>query len=77
MEEQKITEHFLVPKHEIIQKEVEEQVLLKLGAKKDQLPHISRDDIVVQEIGAEPGEIIKITRESKTAGKAIYFRVVV
>ncbi|MBI2598091.1 MAG: DNA-directed RNA polymerase subunit H [Candidatus Diapherotrites archaeon] len=76
MEEQKISEHFLVPKHEIIPKELEHVVLEKLGTKKEHISKIPRNDPVIEEINAEPGDIIKITRESKTAGKAIYFRVV-
>ena len=76
MEEQKVREHFLVPKHEIIPAEKESIVLDNFGVKKEALPKIPKDDPVVEEIGAERGEIIKITRSSITSGKTIYFRVV-
>lgn len=76
MEEQKILEHFLVPKHEIVPKDLEPALLVKIGAKKEHLARIGKDDPAVEEIGAQPGEIIKITRKSHTAGKAVYFRVV-
>lgn len=66
-----------MPRHEIIPNEREEEVLKLLGATKKQLPKISRDDPVIEEIGAEPGEIIKITRNSFTAGTSIYFRLVI
>ena len=76
MEEQKILEHFLAPKHEIVPKDLESALLVKIGAKKEQLARIGKEDPAVEEIGAQPGEIIKITRNSHTAGKAVYFRVV-
>ncbi len=76
MEEQKIAEHFLVPKHEIVPKDLETTVLEKFGVKRDQLPKILSTDPAVEEIGAEEGEIIKITRASITAGKSVYFRIV-
>lgn len=42
-----------------------------------QLPHISSRDPVADEIDAEKGDILKITRESPTAGKTIAYRYVV
>ena len=76
MEEQKILEHFLVPKHEIVPQDREAEVLEKIGAKKEQIARIGKDDPAVEEIGAVSGELLKITRKSHTAGSAVYFRVV-
>ena len=76
MEEQKISSHFLAPIHEIVPKELEEQILSKFGVKREQLPKLPRDDPLVEEIGAQKGDIVRITRKSHTAGKAVYFRVV-
>jgi len=39
------------------------------------LPSISRYDPVAQAIGMRPGEICKITRNSKTAITSDYFRL--
>lgn len=71
-----ILQHFLVPKHEILSEEEKQQVLERYGVQPYQLPFISVNDPVVKELGAKPGDIIKITRSSETAGKAIYYRIV-
>lgn len=71
-----ISKHFLVPKHEIVPKEKEEEFLKILGSEKKQLPRILADDPAAIEIGAAKGDIIRIERQSITAGKTVYFRVV-
>jgi len=72
-----VLQHRLVPKHEVLSKEEAEQLLARLGVPPQQLPYILINDPVVKELGAKVGDIIKITRESETAGKAVYYRVVV
>jgi len=68
--------HFLVPKHEIVPEERVEEILKKYGTNLSNLPRVLRDDPSVVEIGAKKGDVIKITRSSLTAGKAVYFRLV-
>ncbi len=77
MAEMLITEHVLVPKHEIVPKERVKEVLEAYGADINQLPQILKTDPVIAEIGAKKGDLIKITRKSRTAGKAVYYRIVV
>jgi len=72
-----ILEHELVPRHEILPPEEAMEILRKLGVKPTQLPWISIDDPVVKALGAKPGDIIKITRKSPTAGESIAYRYVV
>jgi len=72
-----ILEHFLVPKHRILSPEEAKTVLEKYKVNPNQLPYILASDPVVKAIGAKPGDIIEITRESPTAGKTTYYRVVV
>jgi len=67
----------LVPKHEVLSKEEAEELLRSLGIKKEQLPKIKATDPIAKEIGAKVGEIVKITRESPTAGKSIAYRLVI
>lgn len=43
----------------------------------DGLPKIQSGDPAIKELNAEVGNIIKITRDSPTAGKAFYYRVVI
>ncbi|MCD6592184.1 MAG: DNA-directed RNA polymerase subunit H [Thaumarchaeota archaeon] len=76
-EEPSILEHFLVPKHRILSPEEAKQVLERYKVKPHQLPYILASDPVVKAIGAKPGDIIEIIRDSPTAGKAVYYRLVV
>ncbi len=69
--------HVLVPKHEILSEEEVKEILARYRIKPSQLPWIKSSDPVVKAIGANPGDILKITRESPTAGKAVVYRYVV
>ena len=73
----KPSQHVLVPKHEVLSPEEAKQVLEKYRVKPEQLPYILASDPVVRELGAKPGDIIKITRPSPTAGVTVYYRYVV
>lgn len=77
MKDVTLLDHEMVPKHEILSKEEEKLILKKYNASKAQFPKIYHSDPIIKEIGAEVGQIIKITRNSKTAGKSIAYRVVV
>jgi DNA-directed RNA polymerase subunit H len=72
-----IFEHELVPKHIVLSKEEAEEVLKKYHIKPYQLPYIKKNDPAVKEIGAMPGDIIKIIRKSPTAGEAVVYRYVI
>lgn len=70
--------HVLVPKHEKVPKEEEEALLTNLNAKKNQFPFIRfHEDPIARMIGLLPGDIVKITRPSPTAGECIMYRVCV
>ena len=71
-----IFKHQLVPKHEILPKEEGDKLLQKFRIQPWQLPWIKPSDVVVIMIGASPGDILKITRKSPTAGEAITYRYV-
>lgn len=73
----KVSEHVLVPKHEIVPEESVNEVLERFGASKDQLPQILRTDPVLEDIGAKRGDVIKIVRGSPTAGESVFFRIVI
>jgi DNA-directed RNA polymerase subunit H len=66
-----------VPKHEILTENEKKEVLEKFKVTENQLPKITASDPVVELIGASPGNVVKITRKSKTAGQAVYYRLVV
>jgi len=72
-----IFEHVLVPKHEIIAPEEREKVLSVYRIQPYQLPRLKASDPAAKAIGAKPGDIVKITRDSPTAGKYASYRYVV
>lgn len=72
----KLQDHHLVPKHELIPEEQKQEVLAQLGADLDRLPKVSRIDPMIEELGAKRGDLVRVVRNSPTAGKSIYFRVV-
>ncbi|MFW9994800.1 MAG: DNA-directed RNA polymerase subunit H [Candidatus Odinarchaeota archaeon] len=69
--------HELVPKHEVAPAEEVDDVIRKYSVSVKQLPKISSLDPAVQLLGAKAGDIIKITRNSPTAGKFIAYRYVI
>ena len=72
-----IFEHVLVPKHEIATQEEREKVLSDYRVQPYQLPRLKTSDPAAKAIGAKPGDIVKVTRASPTAGKYVSYRYVV
>ncbi|HEY4673489.1 MAG TPA: DNA-directed RNA polymerase subunit H [Nitrososphaerales archaeon] len=73
----KVSDHIYVPKHEIVPEENVGEILKKHNAKLEQFPYILVSDPIVKEIGGRPGDLIKISRKSPTAGEMPYYRFVV
>ncbi|MBE6487536.1 MAG: DNA-directed RNA polymerase subunit H [Methanosphaera stadtmanae] len=71
-----ILQHNLVPEHVILSDEETEKVLEELNSTTDQLPKILPNDPVVKAIGANVGDVLKITRKSETAGIFVAYRIV-
>lgn len=72
-----VLEHKLVPKHERIPITEVPKILKELGVEPHQLPLIRSSDPAARAIGAKPGELVRIIRESETAGKTVVYRLVV
>ena len=70
-------DHIYVPKHEIMTRKEAEWVLEKYHCKATDLPLIFVNDPAIIGIGVKPGDMIKITRKSATAGESVYYRYVV
>lgn len=71
-----ISKHELVPKHEVMKQKEAGEVLLKLGVSPSGLPKIRNSDPAIEEFGAKPGDIVRITRKEITSENT-YYRLVV
>ena len=72
-----VLEHELVPDHILLTEEETQELLTKYGITRGQLPKIKSSDVVVKQINAKPGDVLKIIRKSLTAGKAVAYRLVI
>jgi DNA-directed RNA polymerase subunit H len=72
-----LLDHEFIPHHEIIDEDEIKSVLKEYNIGREQLPKIKIEDPVIKEIGAEVGDVVKITRKSQTAGEAPYYRYVI
>ncbi|MDR0374074.1 MAG: DNA-directed RNA polymerase subunit H [Nitrososphaerota archaeon] len=72
-----IFEHALVPFHEILSEKEKAQLLAQFKVRPYQMPQIRSGDPAVKVIGAQPGNVLRITRKSMTAGEHVTYRYVV
>jgi len=72
-----VPDHVYVPKHEIMTKKEAEEILKKYNCKPTELPLIFVTDPAIMGLGVKPGDMIKISRKSPTAGESLYYRYVV
>ena len=72
-----IPDHIYVPKHEIMNKDEAMKVLEKYHTKPTEMPLIYVSDPAIRGLGVKPGDMIRITRKSPTAGESVYYRYVV
>jgi DNA-directed RNA polymerase subunit H len=72
-----IFEHALVPFHEILTEKEKKELLAQFKVQPYQMPQIKSGDPAVKAIGAQPGDVLKITRKSTTAGEHVTYRYVV
>ncbi len=77
MKEFSLIGHNMVPQHILIPENEVNKVLKEYGVDKEQLPKIKLADPVIVEIGAEIGDVIKVIRNSPTAGEAVVYRLVI
>ena len=72
-----ILNHALVPEHKVITKKATKELIDGMRIKREQLPKIRESDPVIKAINGKKGDVVEITRDSITAGKAVYYRLVI
>ena len=71
-----ILNHEMVPDHQIMGEEEVADLLATYHISLEQLPKIYHDDPAIKAIGGNVGNVIRITRDSRTAGRAEAYRLV-
>jgi len=51
--------------------------MARSNASPSQFPYLLNTDPLAKEVGAKPGDFVRITRRSETAGSSTYYRYVV
>jgi len=72
-----VNKHNLVPKHSKVSDSEKAKLLEKYDITIKELPKIHNSDPAVVKLNLKMGDVVKIERESKTAGTAVYYRVVI
>lgn len=69
--------HKLCPEHKILNEKEKDKLLENYHISVTELPKILKDDPAIVNFSPKSGDVVKITRQSKSAGKAVFYRVVI
>jgi DNA-directed RNA polymerase I, II, and III subunit RPABC1 len=71
-----VTKHVYVPKHIILTKDEENELLEKYYTTKGKLPKMPKSDPIAKYYGMKSEQICKIIRKSPEVGEYVYYRLV-
>jgi len=71
-----ITEHELVPEHQVLNDTEKTSLLARYKLSESQLPRLQVSDPVARYFGLERATVVKIIRPSETAGRYVTYRIV-
>lgn len=71
-----ITEHELVPEHQVLSDAAKQNLLKRYKLSEAQLPRLQKDDPVARYFGLQKQQVVKIIRPSETAGRYVTYRIV-
>ena len=66
--------HILIPKHTKLGEKEKKELFETYSITIKDLPRIMSDDPAIAHLDAKHGDIIKIVRDSPTAGKTVFYR---
>ncbi len=66
--------HILIPKHAKLSDKEKSTLLDRYEVTVGDLPSIKADDTALVEMAVEEGDVIKVERDSPTAGKTVFYR---
>jgi DNA-directed RNA polymerase subunit H (RpoH/RPB5) len=72
-----INKHILIPKHIKMTAKEREELFKKYNISLKELPKIRMDDAAISKLNVAEGDVIKIVRNSPTAGEVEFYRGVV
>ncbi|MCX2818081.1 MAG: DNA-directed RNA polymerase subunit H [Methanobacteriota archaeon] len=70
-------DHEMVPEHTVLDEDEVEELTDRYEIRKTDLPKIGRLDAAIKETDGEPGDVVKVVRESPTADEAVAYRIIV
>ncbi len=73
----KISKHILIPKHTKLTESEKKQLLEKYNVTVKELPSIYITDSALEGITVKANDVIKIERDSPTAGHTVFYRSVI
>lgn len=71
-----VSDHTLVPEHNVLEEEIVEGVLEEYGVHRTDLPKLQSDDPALPD-EATPGDVVEIVRDSRTTDVARVYRLVI